>query len=344
MNKKLNMLISVCLMIFSCLIVPIHAEEQQSGIEFSVKARQVENQINKNITYFYLRSEPNEKQQLEVEVTNQSAKTISVQGSVNLALSNDNGYITFDGSVTGREDKSMKYNINDFTSIEKDTLELAPFDTQIFTVDLHYPSEPFEGIMLGGIHFEKIGEESTHQAGIGHTYSYNIGLIIVGDEANELQASKSLELIDITSNVVNGDKVNTLRLRNPEPAILRSLEMHIEIIQKSTLHTMIKTDVDMMEIAPNSWMDYHVNWNKRDVVPGTYIAKITANSLDETWSWEYEFEIAEDTAKEMNEASTNKMTLPRWHQPTLIIMGLATVICVSYIFVRASKQKTKEED
>ena len=67
--------------------------EAAETMAYSVKANIPENQINKTLTYFDLKMEPNQRQDITLTVSNSSDEKATILISPNVAMTNQNGVI-----------------------------------------------------------------------------------------------------------------------------------------------------------------------------------------------------------------------------------------------------------
>ena len=79
---------------------------------YSVKANLPENQIDKNKTYFDLKMDPNQKEEISLTVKNSSEEEIILNIVPNNSKTNQNGVIDYSDENL-EKDKSLKYSLTD---------------------------------------------------------------------------------------------------------------------------------------------------------------------------------------------------------------------------------------
>lgn len=81
-------------------------------MNFSVKTVMPDNQIDKSKTYFNLKMNSGQQQDITVTLKNDTKKDITVEVGVNTAKTNSNGVVEY-GKSSIKNDSSLKYNISD---------------------------------------------------------------------------------------------------------------------------------------------------------------------------------------------------------------------------------------
>lgn len=92
-TKKMALFVMSIGLLFMSFSMRVSAEENPSNV--AISAVIPDNQIDKNKTYFDLLMTPGEEQELEVVLTNSSDEAITMESSVNSAITNDNGVVDY---------------------------------------------------------------------------------------------------------------------------------------------------------------------------------------------------------------------------------------------------------
>ena len=95
-------------------VKPAAAAEMQ----FSVQAEIPKNQVDKTKSYFDLKMQPGQEQDLVVNMRNDTAKPVTVNVLPNTATTNDNGIVAYNEQK--KNDKSLKIPFKDIATTDKE--------------------------------------------------------------------------------------------------------------------------------------------------------------------------------------------------------------------------------
>lgn len=103
----------------------------------------------------------------------------------------------------------------------------------------------------------------------------------------------------------------------------------------------IKTaEMESAQFAPNSTMDFVIDWENEYLAPGDYRLEMIAESGDYEWSWNEAFSITDEQSQISDEA----VELERfsWLTPQLLLLIILILIIVIVVLVyRLNKNKSK---
>lgn len=137
-----KILITVAFFFLSSQLVPYIAQADDN-MAYSVSAVIPENQIDKTLTYFDLKMEPNQKQEIVLNVSNASDKEEIIVITPNNAKTNQNGVIDYSQSK-GEGDSSLTVPLTSVIS-EAQEVGLAPNESKQVTFTLQMPEKEFDG-------------------------------------------------------------------------------------------------------------------------------------------------------------------------------------------------------
>ncbi|PZG47241.1 cell surface protein [Listeria ivanovii] len=341
--KKIFTIIFAC----TCMIIcfPGQFAQASENNSFSVKAILPKNQAS-SVTYFDLKMEPKQKQTIKVELTNQSEEEITIKCLANTAVTNDMGYADYSIPNT-KADKTLKYPFAKIITKSVDEVTLKPNETKTWEVVIQMPAEKYNGIILGGLHFqekkdkdeEKKSKEKDVQ--IKNEYAYVIGVKLT---ETPTVVKPELALNKIKPTIKNYRNVVEFNLQNTKATLVGGLSVDAKIYKKGNkkvLHESKRTDLSM---APNSNFDYSVDWENQKLKPGKYQLHLVAKTADATWEWTKDFTISSDEAKKANDTALGLEEDYTWMYITGGILLLLLIITATYfIGRRAAKKKQKEE-
>jgi len=302
-------------------------------IDYSVKAIIPENQSDKEVTYFDLKVTPNQKQILNLEVSNNSDRTITLVAEVNNAITNQNGIIDY-SKHNYKKDSSLKIALEDIVKNSKQEIVLKPKEIKKIGFNLEVPTINFDGIVLGAIRFSekenqnKADEKSNVQ--IKNKYAYTMGILL---RENDKLVEPELHLLSAQPELMNYRQVITGTIQNNMPVILRDLELDATVTPKGSKEIYVQYNQKNMKMAPNSQFNFPIPLNGREFKPGKYILNMTGSTSDKkyTWSFSKEFTIKNDDAKKLNNEAVptiKEKEIPTW---VYVIATLAIIIILVWV-------------
>lgn len=320
--------------------------EAADTMAYSVKANIPENQINKASTYFDLKMEPNQKQEISLTVSNSSDNEATILISPNVAITNQNGVIDYSQSK-GKLDSSIKNPISSIISPAQEVV-LGPKETKEVPFTLQMPEKEFNGLILGGFYISK--KEDANQAKdeekdvqIKNQYSYVIGLQI---RENTNEVKPVMELHDIKPTLLNYRTAVTANLQNTQATIMSDLMVDAKVMKKDSTTILHETKKEKLSMAPNSNFDFPIGWDNQSLDAGKYTLQLVAKTGEDEWEFEKEFEITAKDSKELNdEAIELEKSEANWLMIIGVIVGSLSLLIstVGYFLYRHNKKKAAEK-
>ena len=317
----------------------VKAEE---GLSTSMRAILPENQRNKEVTYYDLRMEPGQKQELELELTNPSDKDELISLEINDATTNDVG--AFDYTNRGNDytrDASLKLSVTDIATIPEEVLVKANSKENV-KIKLEMPEEEFSGLIVGGIRITqsetKDKEKSTGNMEIKNRVAYTVGMTL--SESDE-EVRADLDLKKAFASQTNGRNVIKGNVQNSEAQPLEAITYIGKVTKKGSKTALHESRVQNYRMAPNSNFNFDVSWNNEAFKAGKYTYYLTAESKEtgQKWDWEKDFTIKSDEAKRLNNSA---IELQKDNKNLYIILGvllfLLVVLC-GFVYIQMKKNK-----
>ncbi|MDZ5760707.1 DUF916 and DUF3324 domain-containing protein [Carnobacterium maltaromaticum] len=342
--KKIIILATIIL--FGFVLYPTTGQTSEGNMAYSVKANIPENQINKAITYFDLKMEPNQKQEISLTVNNSSDQKTTLLISPNVAVTNQNGVIDY-SQPKGKLDSSLKIPLTNIISPSQE-VDLEPNQTKKVIFTLQMPEKKFEGTILGGFYITKKedmnkdkSKEETVQ--IKNKYSYVIGIQI---RENTNTIKPVLKLNQIKPALLNYRTAVTVNLQNTESTLIKELDIDAKVMKKDTSTILHETNKKNLSMAPNSNFDFPINWDNQELESGKYTLELVARTNKENWKFKQDFEISAKSSKDLNkEAVELEKKEPNWIMIIGITIGglLLIIILIAYYIYRYHKKKEYEK-
>lgn len=340
MIKKITY-VSLIYLFLLATILPFTVQAADERVGYSVKATIPENQIDIKKTYFDLRMDPEQEQELEVIIYNNESEDITIQVGVHNASTNSNGLIVYEE----REeiDPSLKVPLTEILTVEQKEVNIPAGESKIVTAVLQMPIEEYDGIILGGLHFEKIIKEEEDSQGISleNKYAYVIGVQL---SENDREVLPALDLKSISPELVNYRTALIVNLQNSEPVIISNLTIDAQVYKQGETEAIHGKSQKQVNIAPQSNMNVVIDWKNKPLDPGEYMLEMKATDGSETWEWEETFVIEKEAAKQLNEGAVEleEDQLNMWFVVGIIL--LIMIILALLFYIRRLKSKLERDD
>ncbi|WP_313468264.1 DUF916 and DUF3324 domain-containing protein, partial [Carnobacterium sp.] len=296
-----------------------------------------DNQIDDHHPYFDLKVKPAETQRLETIIYNNEDKEITVKVWIHNASTNSNGLIIYEEQE--ETDPSLTYPINEILTLEKEEVTVPAGESVSVFASLQVPEKDFEGILLGGLHFEKVTEEEEKQSegvAIQNKYAYVIGVQLTETDTKILP---NLQLNDVTPTLVNYRTAVVANVQNSAPTIVRDLVIQAKVFKNGTSAPIKSEEYEHFRMAPNSNMDIIINWENQALEAGDYRLELLASTEGDEWEWNKPFTIDVE-AEELNEEAVEleEKTIPTWGW-IIIGIGIGLAACVIALLLYIKKLK-----
>ena len=175
--KKIGSLFLILVLFLSVGTVYAKADSGNREIDFYVETILPENQIDKKQTYFDLKVSSGQQQDLEIKVTNKSGKDINVSVKAVTASTNRNGLVDY--QTPDIKDETLEVAFAEIAEVREPVIHIPAGSTKTAVVTVRMPAEIFDGVVLGGLVFTKVPEQ-TDEAESGYmirnVYNYVVGV------------------------------------------------------------------------------------------------------------------------------------------------------------------------
>ncbi|RJZ17285.1 hypothetical protein DYZ49_00462 [Listeria monocytogenes] len=246
-----------------------------------------------------------------------------------------------------KPDKTLKYPFADIVKESVSEVTLKPNEIKIWTAAIQMPAENYDGIILGGLHFQEKKEEdkekesSENDVQIKNEYAYVIGVKLT---EKTTVVKPELELNQIKPATRNYRNVVEMNLQNTKATLVGGLAVDAKIYKKGSekvLHESKRTDLSM---APNSNFNYSVDWENQELKPGKYKVHLVAKNKEDKWEWTKEFTISSDQAKKANKAALGLEKDYTWmYIVGGVLLFILLIITTYFVGKRAAKKKQENE-
>lgn len=324
------------------------AEGGEGGIGFYVQAVIPDNQRDAQLTYFDLKMEPGQTQELEIEIVNEQDEDITV--SLGAISASTNPYGVIDYKTPDVRDETLNIPFSEIATLRDDTITVPAGGRVVTTVAVAMPPELYNGVVLGGIVITKEGGTPQEVAGgtvINNLYSYVIGVMLT---ETDTPVQPDFELFNVQADAVNYEQAVVHYIRNTQAAIVKDMELDVEVYRDGETEPVAhvqKTDVDM---APNSVMELAASLagttpeEPGSLAAGNYTSVVKLRYGGESWEFTQKFVVGGPEAERINNEAipgTGTAAFP-WHIVIIaafVFMALVILLLVVLLLKRRKQQQ-----
>ena len=342
LNKKINKNKTMMLMmVFSILLTFVSVSKVSAKTEaygsFSLEPHLPENQINQNVGYFDLLMTEDMGQRISFDIVNDGDDTMVATIEFNNATTGLNAEKTYTEGV--EPDKSMVIPMLDMATIETKNVEVKARSRETVYIDIKAPSNPFDGVSLGGIRVTanketKDNKENKNGFVIENRISYVIALQVrMNDNAtnrNLNYVKSSAELIDLKPQFVS-------YIQNDQPVVMNNVSLEGKV-KNNVGEIVAEINKEDGGIFPNSEFMISYALLNNQIEAGDYTIDLKITSDEDIWQWQEVIALEDDIAKDLNEN-----TLKPVKNNTLFYVIIILIIVIITLLIILLKKKRKIE-
>lgn len=333
LKKNIYVLILGCALVIASFVTPLTAfakkgnKSESELLGYAVKAVLPSTQLDTSKSYFYVQTIPGEEQTLEIKVKSTRPEPVKLKVTIEDAMTADNGEIGYrspnDKSVIF--DETLKEPVSSILSIENSELTVANFEEKAVRLKVKPTKEHYKGVKIGSVSINLAEEEG--KGGVKTGFGYEIG-VIFSETGEEFNNSEVLELKSVEPKLYYGKKTVLVNLQNPEPKVLENLTISASVKDKKTSNTIKEKKVQGYRMAPNSNLNFSMDWGIAALPSGIYILEMDVKNEFNNWSFKKEFQITNKQANEINSQSPFAVITPLLVQIASGILGILTIIII----------------
>ncbi|MDR2278881.1 DUF916 and DUF3324 domain-containing protein [Vagococcus fluvialis] len=343
-NKRIQLWLSSLILLLSGVLFfssTAVADETDSGMGFSVSPILPTTQIDLDLGYYYLKTEPNKEQTIEVKLSSQKDEKQTIEMFVQDAYTGSNGGLTYglDGEDDFKQDETLVNPTSQIVLPKTETIELQPREEKVVSFTVKPPVDSYDGVKIGRLVFKPTVDKDNKTA-IVDEYQYAISILLSesGDEHTNGELA-NLNLNEVKPTIKRGKRLVTANLQNPEPKRMMGIDLQGTVTKKGSDKVVKQTKISDFQFAPNSNVDLEVDWGLSELSPGEYTMTILAKNSYDDIHLTKDFRITGDEAKSLNKESAFKINTPTWVKAVAISSAFLSLILAIIISVRNSKWK-----
>ncbi|MGO3732932.1 MAG: WxL protein peptidoglycan domain-containing protein [Vagococcus sp.] len=324
-NKSLTligtMVTILCLVFF---IDNYMVEAEEGTLNFTYENELPKNQIGDK-TYFELKVKPKDTQTLVTKVTNKSKKKRTIIITVSNATTSPTGDINY-GPNKKKLVGKKPLRLTDMIEYPNQVI-LKPGEMKKVRLKLTVPKEPFDGIVLGGVHLKeesKKKERSIEEgASLENEYSYVYSISLK-------ETDKKIEPVLTSTGSVYNQKVYTA-INNPQPIILSDIQIDSQLMTEDSDKVLKDSTLTGYRMAPNSSLDIPFEGTE-DLDVGMYRTKTIVTIKEQKWTFDNKFEVTKENKesykKELFEETPKEKRLNWFVMLLVVLLFVGTTIAI----------------
>jgi len=303
---------------------------------FYVHAKLPKNQLDKTLTYFDLRMQPEQTQTLEIEIINQLDMPLVIDVEAISASTNRHGIIDYKTPFV--RDETLRFPFSTLAKVRDKTLTVPALSSQTAAITITMPEESFDGIILGGLIFTRKQDkiESSKITMMNNVFSYVVGVKL---SESDVVVNPQFELINVAPASVHYQPEFVHAIRNSQASIVKNMDVEVTVKDKNGIiwAQAKKSNIDM---APNSILPLGAPLSGSAFVTGEYISDVIVTYDGRTFSYQYDFVIDSPHANIINdEIITDVLTESTpWHI-MIICLSLSLIIILLLALLKRKKNK-----
>lgn len=318
----------------------IYADELEGS--FRIEGIPNQNQIDKNVGYFFLKEEPSAKDKLGIKLINDSNKDKTLFVKVVNATTNKNGLIDYTGKL--ENDNYLETPITKIVTIKKQEFIVPKKSQRDVFLDIKMPNKFFEGIKLGAVVVSEKSENSNQQQQLRNTYSYTLGIVLKNNSENTIKRNDLISLRAVKPILYDGKKIVQADILNAGSYIFSSTDVFGVIYNQETHKKVKEYKMKNVDIAPHTIFPFQLDWGKRILEPGEYTFKVTIKTNEKKWNLSKNFEIKRKEAININSKSVFKAVVPSWINISATIIFILLILGIFILYFREKKWTEGSEE
>ncbi|MBO0441571.1 DUF916 and DUF3324 domain-containing protein [Candidatus Enterococcus ikei] len=328
--------IKYCLtIVFMVTLVSICDRVYADGMGYSVQAVIPENQIDQSKTYFDLKMNPGQTQNIELEIKSSSEETLNLAVVPYIGTTNQNGELEYSVEPE-KNDSTLVYPITRLISGQQ-KVTLKPKETKRVTFTLKMPKKAFEGKIVGGFNVYDEANDATNESKSkkNDVQIKNVFSVVIGIQLRENldKIKPELKLNTVKASLFNYRTAIIANLQNTQPEFISELSVSTKVRKQNSKKVIYEAEKSDMAMAPNSNFNFPISLENQEIEAGNYELELIAHSKTENWRFTKKFRITEDEAVQLNteaveiETETGNMFI--W----IIVLSISLVMLLLLVII-----------
>ncbi|WP_207696236.1 hypothetical protein DOK67_0002032 [Enterococcus sp. DIV0212c] len=336
--------IKYCLtVVFLVTLVSVCDRAYADGMGYSVQAVIPENQIDQSKTYFDLKMNPGQTQNIELEIKSSSEETLNLAVVPYIGTTNQNGELEYSVEPE-KNDSTLVYPITRLISGQQ-KVTLKPKETKRVTFTLKMPKKAFEGKIVGGFNVYDEANDATNESKSkkNDVQIKNVFSVVIGIQLRENldKIKPELKLNTVKASLFNYRTAITANIQNIKSDFVSDLTLTAKIRKNDSSKVLYEAEKSEMAMAPNSNFNFPISLENQELAAGSYELDVVAHSKDDEWTFTKKFRITDEEAARLNEEAieVESKTSNKFVWIISLSIGLITILLFVIFFLLWRRKK-----
>ncbi|WP_373891370.1 WxL protein peptidoglycan domain-containing protein [Weissella confusa] len=292
---------------------------------FAVRVMAAAEQRPETTGYFDLILAPNQAKKVQVLLTNETEKPITVDIKSAQATTNRNGVVDYETA----QSKAWRRLV----AVPK-SITLPPHGQELVATTIHMPANQFDGIKAGGLTFaERKTPNDSGESGvqIKQSYAYTVAVLVRNHEGDVPDKMRS---VGVQTKTVTGENVLQTTLENPMPAFQHDMQVRTRLYRGDKL-ILDKTQAGL-RFAPDSQYQ-HMTVLDQSLAAGRYL--VVTDVKTDQGKWHFNDGLTVTAKQRVGGAVAEATRLPIWLKIMLGIIGVLLMIIIWLIILMRRRQQ-----
>lgn len=277
---------------------PIHLLAEEQTISYTVNTVPSTKQVDTKKTYFDVKINPEESEELVVQVHNSSNTPVILSIDVETAKTNSNGVVEY-GKYNGYYSKSLPFKVEDVVEYPSE-VKVEAGETKEIPFLVQMPKSEYQGVVAGGITIQEKKDEqkqSESSMAINNEYSYQIALVLHGKQSN---VAPNLIFNELQVGQKNYRNAFYMTLENQSLTYINQAKFKAKVSKNGKKLELVNAEKDNIQVAPSSMIKYPILLGGNLLENGIYDVELQVTSGENTWLYTKQIEVKKDQASKLN--------------------------------------------
>ncbi|MBP1040155.1 DUF916 and DUF3324 domain-containing protein [Vagococcus sp. BWB3-3] len=304
---------------------------------FDVVGDLPDNQLDKTVTYFDLLMKPEEKQTLNLRLTNRLDTPIPLELSFNKALTNGSGVVEYSGNLQDTSTSDTP-NIEDLVTLEETSLTLKPKETKAIQLQINMPKETFSGVLAGGLYIKQTASQNEQKGNVTNLLSREIAVLVRTDKT---AVKPELKILSASALQANSRNVIEAVVENTTATYISDVTIEAKVTQDGK--EVLTDKKENMKIAPTSQFHYRIPLSGTSFEGGTYDVNLKITSGDSQWMGSPSFTIENKEAQSLNRQDVSvQAAKPAIPWSTIILVSVLIIFMIVLWYVMQYNRQLRQ--
>lgn len=330
--KRINKITLLTILLSTLIMAPRVSAKADPYGAFNIVPIFPENQISETSSFYDLKMEENQEQEIFLDIVNSGDEVMVTNISLNNGSTDVNAEKSYEPNI--EMDSSMVKPMTEIAHLDTQEVIVQPNSTERIMINLKAPSEAFSGVSLGGVIVTADYKESKSKDKEGFTVGNRLAYVVA------IQVRMNDEAIESNLNYLSTEIVKSMdgtkfvsKIQNDQAEVLNNVSIEGTVTDQNG-KIVSNISKEHGGILPNTQFEIHYeNENEEDFESGGYNIDLKISSDDKQWEWK------DTLVYEKVEADIQKIDTPsKVNIPPIITTGSALLLIIVIVYLKQKKE------